>query len=289
MTVQEVLINASELLAKAGIDNGQFEAGYLLQELLNCNRAALFLRYEELLSPLNLELFFSMVERRCRYEPLQYITGKVEFWSLNFFVSPAVLIPRPETEFVLEQVLSFANEHRSDKKKGRFLDMCTGSGVMAVVLALELSGSLLVIDNSLAALLVARKNIQKHRLQERISLVCSDLFNSLAKHNSFDLIVANPPYIGEQEKKSLQMEVARFEPEQALFAGNDGLDCYQRLIPESIRYLNKGGLLCLEIGATQADAIVEILTAAGYCNITVRCDYSGRPRFVGAIAGAKRY
>ncbi len=272
-------------MAKAGIDNGQFEAGYLLQEVLACNRAALFLRYEEVLLPAHAELFFVMISRRCRREPLQYITGRVEFWSLNFFVSPAVLIPRPETEFVLEQVLSFAGDHGINKnKKGRFLDMCTGSGVMAVVLAMELAGSLLGVDNSLAALSVAGVNIKKHCLQDRISLLCSNLFDSLAKDNSFDLIVANPPYISEQDRPSLQREVASFEPEQALFAGNDGLDCYRQLIPESIHYLCKGGLLCLETGVAQADAIVGILTAAGYGNIVVRSDYSGRPRFVGAVS-----
>lgn len=282
VTVWEALTVAADLLAKAEIDNGQFEAGYLLQELLACNRAALFLRYGEMLSPVNLKLFQTMIERRCRHEPLQYITGRVEFWSLDFIVSPAVLIPRPETEFVLEQVLSFASEHGVDRRQGYFLDMCTGSGAMAVVLAMEFGGSMLVgVDNSISALLIARENVRKHNLQERISLVCSNLFSSLGKHTCFDIIVANPPYISVKEKQFLQKEVACHEPEQALFAGNDGLDCYRRLIPESREYLRKDGLLCLEAGATQADEIAEMMTENGFVNITVRCDYSGRPRFVG--------
>jgi release factor glutamine methyltransferase len=288
-TVQEILAVAGGLLAKVGIDNGQFEAEYLLQELLTCNRASLFLRFDEELSPFNLKFFAAMIERRCGHEPLQYITGRVEFWSLDFFVSPAVLIPRPETEFVLEQVLSFASEHGIDKGKGHFLDMCTGSGVMAVVLAMELAGSVIGVDNSLAALLIAGKNVRRHNYGDRISLVCSNLFNSLAKNNSFDLIVANPPYIGEQEKQSLPMEVACYEPEQSLFSGNDGLDCYRRLIPASACHLRKGGLLCLEIGAAQADAIVGIMAESGFGNITVRCDYSGRPRFVGAVKRPKLF
>lgn len=285
MTVHEAVLTAATLLAKSGTANGRFEAEYLLQEVLSCNRAGLFLRYEDVLSPLNLEIFLSMIKRRCRHEPLQYITGRVEFWSLDFIVSPAVLIPRPETEFVLEQVLSFADEHGIDKnKKGRFLDMCTGSGVMAVVLATELSGLLLGVDNSFQSLMIARKNIRKHNLEDRISFVCSNLFSSLAKYNYFDIIVANPPYISEKERQSLQVEVVCYEPEQALFAGNDGLACYRQLIPESIRYLRKGGLLCLEIGETQADAIAEIARESGFCNINIRCDYSGKPRFIGAIA-----
>ena len=276
LTVHKILREASRTLEKAGFPRGAFEAEYLLQAVLGATKAELFLHGDRTVVSVDLANYQIMLERRLKQEPLQYIVGEVEFWSREFQVSPDVLIPRQETEFVLEQILLLVRRQGLSCKQ--ILDMGTGSGVIADVLADELACHVVAVDCSQAALDIARANISRHHLSERVTFICSDLFTAIQKQEQFDLIVSNPPYVAESEKKDLHPEVSLYEPATALFAGSDGLDCYQRLIPESFKYLRPSGWLCMEIGASQGAAITEMLHANGYQEVAILTDYADRAR-----------
>ncbi len=256
-----------------------FEAQYLLLAVLHINKAALFLSLENRMTARQAARFGTMVERRLLGEPLQYIVGSVEFWSRNFRLTPDVLIPRHETEFVLEQAIALLKGQYPCPETLRILDMGTGSGVIADVLAGELGCHVLACDISPSALAVAAGNISEHHLESQVTLVCSDLFAAISPTRKFDCIISNPPYVAEYEKGELAAEVAQFEPGRALFAGCDGLDCYRRLIPQSYTFLHAGGWLMLEIGACQGEDVALMLRNAGYRNIDIGLDYSGRARF----------
>ncbi len=276
LTRTSALKEATGRLERAGCAEPGFEAQYLLQALLGVSRVDLFVHGEKRLTPGQTAAYQNMLDRRLEQEPLQYIVGKVEFWSRDFQVTPDVLIPRQETEFVLERILSLVRSQGLDCR--HILDMGTGSGVIADVLAAELDCLVVAVDCSRAALEVAAVNIKRHQLQDRVSFIRSDLFAELNSLQPFDLIVSNPPYVAESERKNLHPEVCEYEPASALFAGPDGLDCYRRLIPESVGFLRSGGWMCLEIGATQGSAVMEMLQASGYENIAVLVDYAERPR-----------
>ncbi len=276
LACRAALNEATRRLEKAGCSAARFEAEYLMQALLGITRVELFLHGERPLSMVETSAYQTMLNRRLEHEPLQYIVGRVEFWSRDFQVTPDVLIPRQETEFVLERILSLVRRQCPDCR--HILDMGTGSGVIADVLAAELDCLVVAVDCSSAALEVAAANINRHQLQDKISFICSDLFAELNNRRQFDLIVSNPPYVAESEKKDLHSEVIEYEPASALFAGSDGLDCYRRLIPESVDYLRPGGWLCLEIGATQGGVVMNMMQNSGYKNVVVHADYAGRPR-----------
>lgn len=278
LTVGELLTTAIVVFQDAGFRRPRFEAEYLLQAALGINKAALYLSSDKRIKPENMALYQGMLARRLTQEPLQYIVGEVEFWSRNFLVTPDVLIPRQETEFVLEQVLALIRRQTDGCRL--ILDMGTGSGIIADVLAAELPCQVVAVDLSPAALDVAMANINTHFLQHRVSFVCSDLFTAFAKQQQFDVIVSNPPYVAETEKDDLLMEVKEYEPSLSLFAGSDGLDFYRRLIPESYEYLRTGGWLCLEIGAFQGPAIIKMMADNGYQDVTILPDYAGHQRLV---------
>jgi len=276
LTYRNCLAEAVTCLQQAGVEDPRFEAEYLLMALLEVGKVEMFLHGERLLSPEKAAEYQSMLNRRLRLEPLQYIVGKVEFWSRDFRLSPEVLIPRQETEFVLERILAHISEQSLVCEN--VLDMGTGSGVIADVLASDLDCRVLAVDSSYAALKVAQDNIFWHHLQSQVSFLCSDLFSGISQQFSFDLIVSNPPYVAESEKRYLYSEVLDYEPSAALFAGVDGLSCYRRLIPESLSYLRSGGWLCLEIGASQGRSIVELLQGHGFHEVDILTDYADRPR-----------
>ena len=278
-TIGRALARAARHLEQADVSRPDFEAQYLLGAVLEINRAALFLSLDNKIKAREAQRFSAMVDRRMRGEPLQYIVGQVEFWSRTFHLTPDVLIPRHETEFVLEQAIGLLKGRFPCPETLQLVDMGVGSGVIADVLAGELGCHVVGVDISPAALAVAAANIRRHRLDSQVALVCSDLFAALSRLRKFDCIVANPPYVAKSEKGELADEVVRFEPEQALFGGDDGLDCYRRLIPESLTFLHPGGWLVLEIGAGQGQAITAMLQHAGYRDVIVKPDYSGRSRF----------
>jgi len=218
--------------------------------------------------------FDRAVARRVNREPVAYITGVKEFWNLTIEVSPAVLIPRPETEGIVEQVIA----RRPDRTAPLDIaDLCTGSGCLAVALAVEYPRArVYASDISRDALDVAARNARRHGVENRVLVVRDDLMNG--QHGRFDLIVANPPYVPDGERPTIQAEV-RFEPEGALYAGPDGLDVIRRLLKEAPSRLRHGGLLLFEFGFGQNRTVSDLISTAEMLRmIGIASDFSGIPR-----------
>lgn len=273
-TVLKVLKWTSGYLADRGVEGGRLDAELLLADLLQLDRVGLYLNFDRPLDGEELGRYRERVGRRARREPLQYILGQAEFWSLPFRVGPAVLVPRPDTEVLVEEALARA------PKAERVLDVGTGSGAIAVALAHELPEALVTaIDISAAALELARQNAADNDVAARIQFFEGDL-NAL-ELAGFDLVVANPPYIAEGELAALMPEVRDFEPRLALAGGADGLDAYRALARQASALLAAQGWLLVEIGAGQAEAVRALLSAAGLINLFCRDDYAGIPRVVG--------
>ena len=249
------------------------DATVLLMHALGLDRAALIAHPERSLTREQLADIQRLVERRLRFEPIQYILGTQEFYGLELKVSPAVLIPRPETETLVEAVLARL-PHDSPL---RIVDIGTGSGAIAIALAVALPRAhVTALDLSPAALDVACENAATHGVAGRVRFFDSDLLAAVAGEASFDAILSNPPYIPQGDAPTLHAQVREFEPAMALFAGVEGLDIYARLIPESAQSLRTGGLLALEIGYGQRDAIAALL--AGWDDVEFVEDLQGIPR-----------
>lgn len=276
MRIDELLADASRRLQQAGVENSQLDARLLFQHLSAMSRSELVLHGDRPVDQSMRRQYDRLVEQRGQRIPLQHLIGSQEFWSLDFIVSDAVLIPRPETEFLLERVLATCR----GIAVGRALDMCAGSGVIAVVLARELACPVTAVDLSPASLAIAAANIARHGVADRVDLVCSDLFAGLIPGQQYDLIVSNPPYIVDADIDGLEPEVARFEPRLALSGGATGLDCIARIVATAESFLRPGGWLFLEIGADQHDSVHALLTAPErrYSDVAVLNDWAGRAR-----------
>ena len=248
------------------------DAGLLLAHVLGCDQTALLTHPERLLSAAEWQQFDRLVERRLASEPMQYLTGEQEFFGLSFEVSPAVLIPRPETEHLVEAVLDrFGRE-----EEVRIVDVGTGSGAIAVSLAHAMPRSrVTAVDLLPAALAVARRNAERHGVIDQLVLLPSDLLAEVGG-TDFDAVVANPPYIATAEV--LEPQVANYEPHSALYAGPTGLEVYERLIPQAARVLKPGGWLMLEIGYGQSSALKNLMH--GWAGVTLVNDLQGIPRVV---------
>jgi len=224
--------------------------------------------------------FHESVERRRAGEPIQYITGEAEFYGLSFKVNREVLIPRPETEHLVEKVIELARGF----ERQRIVDVGTGSGAIAVALASQLPAARIdATDQSGAALNMARANAARNGVAERVRFIAGDLLAPVAR-KQFDLIVSNPPYVAESDRDSLSVEVRDFEPAQALFAGADGLAVYRRLIPAAFEALFHQRFLALEIGFGQEAAVLDLLAGAGFTGIEFTKDLQGISR----VAVARR-
>jgi release factor glutamine methyltransferase len=284
MQVAQLYHETFQKLTDAGIEDAQSNTDQLLGFCLGLTRSQLFLRSGQELTKSQLELCRKLVMRRLAREPLQYITGTREFWSLDFTVSPAVLIPRPETEFLIEQVIQTIKE--SGYRGGTILDMCTGSGVIAVILARELyKPRIIAVDCSPAALEVAALNIARYEKENEVMLLCADLFSAFLPQYRFEMIVANPPYICIGDLAGLQSEVRKWEPEKALIAGDEGLDIIKNMAEDIPRYLLPGGWIFIEIGAGQEDSVHEIFAghkSGAYDCVSIIHDWSKRPRVLRA-------
>jgi len=217
-----------------------------------------------------------LLQRRRVGEPIQYITGETEFYGLPFRVTPDVLIPRPETEHLVEQALALAARFEHP----RIVDVGTGSGAIAVALARHLSqAQIAAVDISAAALEIARENAERNAVSDRIRFLQGDLLGPV-RDERFDIVVSNPPYVPVVDRESLSVEVREHEPALALFAGEDGLDAYRRLIPEAFEVVEPGGYLLLEIGFGQSAAVAALLTQAGFEGTEFIPDLQGIPRVV---------
>ncbi len=283
MQVQQLLKTAAATLAEAGVEDSRLEVELLLLDCLGVSRSRLFFLYDQEVKPKLEQRFQEVLSRRCRREPLQYILGSCEFWSLDFHVAPAVLIPRPETEFLLEHVFSTLGLER-DISELKILDLCTGSGVIGVVLAKEFDhAAVTAVDYSSDALALARENIARHGLEERINLVCADLLTGFRPNQVFDVIVTNPPYVKACDLSGLEPEVRDWEPELALSGGETGMDVINRICFDACHHLKPGGWLFMEIGADIGGQVEHVFAASErYEQVRVVQDWAGRPRVLQA-------
>ena len=253
------------------------DAELLLMHALACDRAYLLTHPEAVLASEQSALYEAWLERRARHEPIQYIIGEQEFFGLKFRVTPDVLIPRPETEHLVEAALLRIQHNQPI----RIADIGTGSGAIAVALAHALPQvQITALDVSTKALTIARENADKHSVGDRIRFIESDLLAAVAGER-FDIVVSNPPYVGEGEE--LEIQVRDHEPALALFAGSEGLDIYKRLIPQAWDALNPGGWLLLEIGHGQREALAQLLER--WKNVSFIVDLQGIPRVACAQRG----
>ncbi len=267
MTIRTALLQGTQLLADAGILEPRLNAEVLLAHATQHDRVWLFAHAGDELIELWWIHYGRYLHQRLQGKPTQHITGRQEFYGREFRVTPDVLIPRPETEHLIEAALAVG--------AGRILDIGTGSGCIATTLALETKARVTATDLSPAALRIAQDNAR--RLDAPVEFVECDLAASLPGQ-TFDLVVSNPPYIATTDKPTLQREVRDHEPELALYGGEDGLEIYRRLIPEASRVLKSGGWLMLEIGATQADALSAMLDS--WTEVRIQKDLAGLPRVV---------
>ncbi|RZU41629.1 peptide chain release factor N(5)-glutamine methyltransferase [Edaphobacter modestus] len=278
MTLQQALLSAARQLAEDPqlSDTARRDAESLMLHTTGISRAALLADPARLLTPEQLRSYEASIARRLRHEPLQYITGAQEFYGLPFRVTPAVLIPRPETEHLVEAVLERLPHDRSLA----IADIGTGSGAIVCALATHLpQANLLALDLSPPALEIAQANAVALNVSERILFVLSDLLDALPRQQrqgAFDAIVSNPPYVPEEDAAELHPQVRDYEPASALFSGAGGLEIYKRLIPQAHEALKPEGLLALEIGHGQRDAVAGLLS--GWRDVDFVHDLQSIPR-----------
>lgn len=286
--LRDQLMRATERLSAGGIDNPRLDAEVLLAHCLNLRRDQLVVAGDLTIAPAVAHGFETLLQRRLSREPVAYIIGKQEFWSLEFAVTQEVLIPRPDTERLVEVALLCAARFPAANAL-RIADLCTGSGAIAVSLARELPSALIyATDISPAALAIARCNAEAQHVAARMQFFAGDLFDALALRPSagFDLIVSNPPYVRCAEIDVLAPEVSRWEPRVALDGGVDGLDFYRRIAAAAPDYLADQGALALEIGADLARQVSTICAGTGrYREIELFHDYAGRDRVMLAHLG----
>lgn len=276
--LHERLADARQTLLRAGIpaDEAALDAEVLARHVLECDRATLLTRARDPVPSAFDRLYQTLVARRAAREPLAYIVGHREFWGLDFDVTPAVLIPRPETELIVEEALS-AIPSRDGAR--RIIDVGTGSGCLAVTLAVEFPpATVIATDASHEALAVAERNAERHNLIGRIAFVRTDLFQDVS--GPADLIVSNPPYVPDGDAATLQPEVARYEPASALYGGTDGLDVIRRVLVDARQHLVTGGWLIVEFGFGQEVAVREAARGLGWAVERIRSDLQGIPRVV---------
>jgi release factor glutamine methyltransferase len=285
--VRATLSRGVARLETARVPSAPLAAELLLLHLLGRDRTWLYAHPDEIVGEGDLAEYDMLLKRRAEGVPVQYLTGEQEFWGLDFEVNPDVLIPRPETEHLIEVALERMGRRRNDPLL--IADVGTGSGCIAVALAREFPASEIVAtDISAAALEVAGRNTVRHGVQSRIELAQGYLLNpylSIKVHadENFDLIVSNPPYVGRAEQSSLQREVVEHEPHQALFAGERGLDVYPELIAQAAPLLTPGGVLVLELGHGQSERVRAMVTEDGrWSVISVTNDLAGIPRVLAA-------
>ena len=275
-TLKSIFDWAKHRLLQAKVTSPRIDAEVLMSESLNISRTELIAYPERVLSYVEAEKFRSRIERRVLREPVSQITGVKEFWSLEFFVNEKVMTPRPETEILVEQCLKAFARNPPPLK---ILDLGTGSGILSIVLAKEIPHSqVTAIEKSV--LEVAKKNAMQHALANRICFMSADLLKD-DWQGPYNLIVSNPPYIESENLSKCMPEVRQYEPIMALDGGHDGLDYYRFITPTALEYLEDDGLLALEIGHTQARAVVTLLESySSYQDIQVIQDYSGYDRVV---------
>jgi release factor glutamine methyltransferase len=286
MKALEKVRDAGEFLKTSGIDNPLKDAEFIIAHCLGTEPMILYRDDPEIQENV-MSLIETFLRRRAKREPLHYILGYTEFHGLKIRVGPGVLIPRPETELLVEEAISKITKLKTQNSKLRILDLCTGSGCIALALAKAFpDAEIYGIDTSGAAIHYAEENAKNNGIQN-VTFLKGSLFEPLTKkltsrisHLTFDLTISNPPYIKKGDIITLQPEVRDWEPEDALNGGEDGLEYYREIMSEAKNYLKRDGLLMSEIGIDQAVAVKEIARGAGFENISLKKDYAGIDRIM---------
>jgi release factor glutamine methyltransferase len=281
-SIAESILQGAHTLRLAGVPEARREAGSLLAHILGRDRSFMLSHADEAITGEDAKRFRHYVQRRAEGEPLQYITGHQEFFGLDFEVNRHVLIPRPETELLIETALTL---FRSAATAPLICDVGTGSGCIVITLVHQLPQARAVaVDTSVDALAVAQRNAERHSVADRISFLVSDCFAALdmrdERQSSFDLIVSNPPYVETGAVAGLQKEVRDFEPHTALVAGEDGLSVIRRLLLEAVSVLKTGGFFLFEIGFNQAAAVEQLIDRQTWKLLAIHPDLQGIPRTV---------
>jgi release factor glutamine methyltransferase len=282
LTVLEIIKRTTDFLATKGIESPRLNAELLVGHALGRKRMQLYLEFERPLAETDLEKIRPLIRRRAAHEPLQYITGEAEFHGLKLKVDRRALIPRPETEQLVERVAAAM----AAAVPQRILDLGTGSGAIALALAHAFpAAAVTAIDRSEAALALAAENAAGLGLADRVNFLVSDWFSRIPPE-PFDLIVSNPPYLSGEETAQTAAEVRGFEPIEALTADDDGVADLARIIAEGLSHLQPGGLLALETGIAQHARLIELANRAGFSRVESHRDLTGRDRFVFAFSPA---
>jgi len=284
-TVLRLILWSADYLTNKGVSSGRLDAEHLLAHVLGVKRLQLYLEFERPLAQEELDAFRPLLRRRAAREPLQYVIGHQPFRELVLTVAPEVLIPRPETEQLVDVILNWlAAEHI---QQPTVLDIGTGTGAIALSLAAEAEATVTATDVSIAALGIARSNRLAAGLVQRVELLDGSLFEPVEPGASFHVVVSNPPYIAEVDEETLEPEVRDWEPRRALFAGADGLDVIRGLVSGARRHLRPDGLFAMEVGSGQARTVASLLETSGdYAAVRIEKDHAGLERFVLA-QGAK--
>lgn len=281
MTVLEVIQRSAEFLQRHGVESPRLQIELLLAHVLKLPRLQLYLQHDRVLTETELAALRALVQRRAKREPLQHLVGSTAFFGLEIAVSPDALIPRPETETLLELALAALGKNAAPQPA--VLDFGTGTGCIALALAANCPAAQVhALDLSASALALAQRNAETHKLTGRVTFHLGDGFAALPPELRFDLIVSNPPYIPAAEIPTLQPEVRDFDPRLALDGGADGLAFYRRLATQSPAWLHADGGFFAEFGDGQADALQQLFTEADWERVTLHADLTGRPRVIEA-------
>ena len=284
-TIQKLLNWVTEYLTAKGIESPRLSSELLLCHVLELKRIDLYTQFNKQVPQQQLNQLHDLVKRAGSYEPVAYLTGKTEFYSLELDITADCMIPRPETELLVQRAIEFL---RTRSGVQYVCDLCTGSGCIAVAIAKNFPDArITATDISAAALAVAARNVEKYRLKEQVRLLCGDLFESVIKQldvSQFDLIVCNPPYVSTSEYEKLDKNIKDYEPQSALLAGEDGMDIYRRIVKEVDKFLKPGAALMLEIGYAQGSAVQDLLEqTSAFIDIKIEKDFHDNDRIVNAI------
>ena len=280
MNIKELLKKTEQFFKQHNIPQPRLDAEVLLADLLDMERIKLYVNFDYPLQDNQLAAFRERVIRRAKREPVPYITEKKEFMSLDFKIKEGVLVPRPETELLVEEIITYCEEQSLDQPN--IVEIGTGSGVIMISLGHYINqAKILGIDTSQKAVELTRKNIKKHELEDRLRVSRGDLLEPLIKREqeNVDIVVSNPPYVSQDDMGTLPPEVKK-EPDIALVGGEDGLEIYRKLIPQAKKVLLPGGLLALEIGYDQGEDIKDILKENGWEDVKIIKDYNNNDRIV---------
>ncbi|MFQ5965359.1 MAG: peptide chain release factor N(5)-glutamine methyltransferase [Candidatus Scalinduaceae bacterium] len=286
-TIRNLLKWAVDTLKKSNIESADINADTLLVHVLKCEKIKLYANPDKIIKDENVSKYERLINKRARHIPLQYITGHVEFMSLDFVVDKRTLIPRQETEILVETVLDKSKNRIFSDKKITIIDLCVGCGNIAIALATNLQNAqVYASDTSKEALEIAITNVKRHNVIERVHLFHGNLFDAFdenIKKGNVDFIVSNPPYVRESEWNGLEPEIKDHEPREALVGGKDGLFFYKRIIRKAPEWLRPKGLLIMEIGETQANAVTKLVEREGHFeNIEIIKDLQKKKRIVSA-------